>query len=124
MQRKIYLKYIFLKFLLIRNTLFAETPKRREQLRQAVHVGEDGPHADGQAVHDEPRPNGVHGLLVPQPRVRPAHIMGSTSTPPLHQHHHHHNQILFNKLSSKKNRKSLLRFLLSSVRLKKSHHPS
>lgn len=54
--------------------MFAETPQGRQQLRQAVHVGEDGPHPYRQAVHDEPRPDRVHGLLISQPGVRAARV--------------------------------------------------
>lgn len=51
-----------------------ETPEGREQFRQAVHRREDRSHAHWQAVHDEPRPDGIHGILVPQPGVHPARV--------------------------------------------------
>lgn len=56
-----------------------ETSKRREQLRQAVHIGEDGPYTNGQAVYDEPRSDGIHGLLILESRIHPAHIMRSNA---------------------------------------------
>lgn len=59
----------------------AETPQGREQLRQAVHEREDRPDADGQAVHDEPGPDRVHGLLVPQPGVRATRVIRHARRP-------------------------------------------
>lgn len=60
--------------------LRSETPQGRVQLRQAVHPGEDRADAHGQALHDEPRPDRIHGLLVPQPGVRPTRLnAGSTN---------------------------------------------
>ena len=52
--------------------------ERRVELRQAVHLGEDGPDADGQAVHDELGPNRVLQLLVPQPGVRSTRVTAVT----------------------------------------------
>ena len=46
----------------------------REQLRSTVHLREDRPDPDGQTLHDEPRPERVRRILLPQPGVRAARL--------------------------------------------------
>lgn len=47
-----------------------ETSQGREQLRQTVHLGEDGSDSHGQVVHDESGSDGVYGFLVSQSGIR------------------------------------------------------
>lgn len=58
----------------------AETPQRREQLWQAIHVRKVGPDAHRQALHDELGSERILGLLFPQPRIRPTRLKSSPAT--------------------------------------------
>ena len=50
----------------------SEAPQGRVQLWPELHGGGHRPHAPRQALHDEPRPERVLRLLLPQPWVHPA----------------------------------------------------
>lgn len=67
-------EYLFFFFYKIREMLneicSVETSQGREQLRQAIHLGEDGFDSHGQIVHDESGSNGVYGFLVSQSGIR------------------------------------------------------
>ena len=53
---------------------WAETPQRRQQLWQAIHVREVGPDAHRQALHDELGSERVFWILLPQSWIRPARL--------------------------------------------------